>query len=722
MQQSQRKILSLAFGVALATFAAGAFAADAPASEEKPLYESVYSKSYAQYFGGVGTVGEAYDGTKDIQDWKPSLVSKPDGTKVWSDLRTIYINTALDPSNRYSSINGFVNVKFSGLNLVNEHVSRSNTFVLSDGNSDKSASRETHLAFEGSVIKHWNIVVEEPTYRKYFGIEDGKHSTEHSITFRNSEFSGDIVHNSKDAGLMTDFSLVSDKGNQLNLDLYGTKWTGATYSTITSKVEGGNSTKQERDETRNHRTNLALTGNSHWFVSTDSFVTTLNMDGSSNITILSGSKDAATSLTIDSLATNATATVTLRDHTSLTLGTSPVKTFAETENGNEGKNLTLRYEGLEGVQVEVNSAVNTTLVADSTLRDQYTVSQIVDGFGNSYGKNLKAGSSTRYVIDGGDWGNTEYGSLSKDENNNLVSKSEGVTINPRAQGVSDLGAILFMQWRSETDDVMRRMSAVRGGAENGLWVRHRGGRNEVGSSDFDFTSVEFGGDRVVYEGKVKALVGAALSYTDGDAKFGAGSSDADTWGLTAYGELTAEKGSYLNAALKLGKLKNEFDFDQDLDGTFRSNAWAVSLEAGHRFDLVKGLWLEPALGFTYAKVDGDRFDVGSGASVRQGDFESKVGSIGFTFGLSCPADRGEVYVRAAYMHDWDGETTTGFYSASGRETNRFDRDLGGSWYEAGIGADLRVTDALRAFAEFETAHSGEMETPFRWNLGVRYSF
>lgn len=716
MQQSQRKILSLAFGAALAAFAAGAFAADAPASGEKPLYESVYSKSYAQYFGGVGTVGEAYDGTKDIQDWKPSLVSKPDGTKVWSDLRTIYINTALDPSNRYSSINGFVNVKFSGLSVVNEHVSRSNTFVLSDGNSDKSASRETHLAFEGSVIKRWNIVVEEPTYREYFGIEDGERSTKHSITFVDSEFEGDIFHNSKESGSSNaSFPLVVTTGNNLDLSLHNTKWTGATYSTL--------GTSYERDETRDHRTNLALTGNSHWFVNADSIVTTLNMDGSSNITIQSGSKDAATSLTIDSLAPNATATVTLRDHTSLKLGASPAETFAETEEGNEGNNLVLRYEGLEGVQVDVNTTVNTTLVADSTLRDTYTDSQIIEGFGKSYADgNMEEGTSTAFVIEGGLFGNTRSGMLGKDGENNIVVLSDTETVNPRAQGVSELGAILFMQWRSETDDVMRRMSSVRGGAENGLWVRHRGGRNEVGSSDFDFTSFEFGGDRVVYEGKVKALVGVALSYTDGDAKFGAGSSDADTWGLTAYGELTAEKGSYLNAALKFGKLKNEFDFDQDLDGTFRSNAWAVSLEAGHRFDLVKGLWLEPALGFTYAKVDGDRFDVGTGASVRQGDFESKVGSIGFTFGLSCPADRGEVYVRAAYMHDWDGETTTGFYSASGRETNRFDRDLGGSWYEAGIGADLRVTDALRAFAEFETAHSGKMETPFRWNLGVRYSF
>ncbi len=713
MQQSQRKILSLAFGAALAAFAAGAFAADAPASEEKPLYESVYSKSYAQYFGGVGTVDAAYDGTKDIQNWKPTLVPTPnDGPKVWSNLRTIYINTALDPSNRYSSINGFVSVRFSGLNLVNDKGSKPYTFVLSDGNSDKSASRETNLAFEGSVIKRWNIVVEEPTYRKYFGIQDGERSTQHSISFVDSEFEGDIFHNSKESNASNaSFPLVMEGGNNLDLALHNTKWTGATYSTL--------GTSYERDETRTHRTHLTLTGNSHWFVNADSFVTTLDMEDTANITIESGSQ-SPTSLTVGSLASTAAATVTLQDNTNFTLKGTDVSTFAETE---ETKSLTLRFEGLNNASVSLgDSTVSTNLVVDSSLRADNSDSQLIEKLAGTLTEDSSADVPLTFALEADAFSNAVTGGLGKASDGTFFVSHTEETINPRAEAVSDTGAILFMQWRSETDDVMRRMSAVRGGAENGLWVRHRGGRNEVGSSDFDFTSFEFGGDRVVYEGKVKALVGVALSYTDGDAKFGAGSSDADTWGLTAYGELTAEKGSYLNAALKFGKLKNEFDFDQDLDGTFRSNAWAVSLEAGHRFDLVKGLWLEPALGFTYAKVDGDRFDVGTGASVRQGDFESKVGSIGFTFGLSCPADRGEVYVRAAYMHDWDGETTTGFYSASGRETNRFDRDLGGSWYEAGIGADLRVTDALRAFAEFETAHSGEMETPFRWNLGVRYSF
>ena len=713
MQQSQRKILSLAFGAALAAFAAGAFAADAPASGEKPLYESVYSKSYAQYFGGVGTVDAAYDGTKDIQNWKPTLVPTPnDGPKVWSNLQTIYINTALDPSNRYSSINGFVSVRFSGLNLVNDKGSKPYTFVLSDGNSDKSSSRETNLAFEGSVIKRWNIVVEEPTYRKYFGIQDGERSTQHSITFVDSEFEGDIFHNSKESNASNaSFPLVVEGGNNLDLALHNTKWTGATYSTL--------GTSYERDETRTHRTNLTLTGNSHWFVNADSFVTTLDMEDTANITIESGSQ-SPTSLTVGSLASTAAATVTLQDNTNFTLKGTDVSTFAETE---EKKSLTLRFEGLNNASVSLgDSTVSTNLVVDSSLRADNSDSQLIEKLAGTLTEDSNADVPLTFALEADAFSNAVTGGLGKASDGTFFVSHTEETINPRAQAVSDTGAILFMQWRSETDDVMRRMSAVRGGAENGLWVRHRGGRNEVGSSDFDFTSFEFGGDRVVYEGKVKALVGAALSYTDGDAKFGAGSSGADTWGLTAYGEFTAEKGSYLNAALKFGKLKNEFDFDQDLDGTFRSNAWAVSLEAGQRFDLVKGLWLEPALGFTYAKVDGDRFDVGTGASVRQGDFESKVGSVGFTFGLSCPADRGEIYVRAAYMHDWDGETTTGFYSASGRETNRFDRDLGGSWYEAGIGADLRVTDALRAFAEFETAHSGEMETPFRWNLGVRYSF
>lgn len=113
--------------------------------------------------------------------------------------------------------------------------------------------------------------------------------------------------------------------------------------------------------------------------------------------------------------------------------------------------------------------------------------------------------------------------------------------------------------------------------------------------------------------------------------------------------------------------------------------------------------------------------MGDNASVKQDDFDSLVGGVGLTLGFSCPNDRGDVYLRLDQKYDFQGETSTGFYS-NGREVNRFDKDLGGSWFEIGLGAKARLTESLTGYAEFETAHSGEVETPFRWNLGLRYTF
>ena len=697
-----RHALSLAVGSALAVSASGAFAGPDG---------SVFGQSYAQYFGGVGAAGAAYDGTQDILNWKPTEITLPDETKVWTNLRTIYLTTGLDPLNSYSSVNGKVHVSFSGLNLVNDKGSKPYKITMSDSSADKSPVRDMSLTFDNSVVKRWNIVVEEPTYRKYFGIEDGKHSTEHSITFVNSEFTGDIVHNSKDEGLMKDFSLVSDKGNQLNLDLYGTKWTGATYSTITSKVEGGNSTKQERDETSNHRTSLLLANNSHWAVTDDSFVTTLTADSDSDVEILAGTAEKQTKLSIDKLDSGVR--VNVNDNTSLTVGKTADPAAAVLAE------LDVRFKGLENAAVAVQADnVSTKLVASANLRDGHDDDTIIRAMAKAVDTKEE---TVRFELEQGLFSDGVSGTVSHEGDGTLQVNKTNRTTNENALAVADTGSILFMQWRAETDDVMQRMGDVRSSGKTGLWVRHYGGRSEFGSSDYDYLALQMGADRLVYDGDVKVLAGAAFSYTDGDAKYSTGTSDAKSYAFTAYGELLTQSGSFLTAALKYGALRNEVELSKTIDGEFRADAWAFSVETGHRFALAKSFFVEPHVGLTYAKVNGDSFRVGDNASVKQDDFDSLVGGVGITLGFSCPNDRGDVYLRLDQKYDFQGETSTGFYS-NGREVNRFDKDLGGSWFEIGLGAKARLTESLTGYAEFETAHSGEVETPFRWNLGLRYTF
>lgn len=696
-----RHALSLAVGSALAVSASGALAGPDG---------SVFDKYNTQYFSGVGKFESPYDGTKDIQKWTSAEYAE-------RDLRLINLITGLDPFNSSSSVNGKVHVSFSGLNLVNDKGSKPYRITMSDSNADKSPERDMSLTFTNSVVKRWNIVVEEPTYRKYFGIEDGKHSTEHSITFVNSEFTGDIVHNSKDAGLMTDFDRVSNEGNELALDLYGTKWTGATYSTITSKVEGGNSTKQERDETLKHRTNLLLADNSHWAVTDDSFVTTLTADSDSDVEILAGTAEKKTKLSIGNLGSDVR--VNVNDNTSLTVGKKTDPAAAVLTDGETTiHELDVRFKGLENADVAVQADnVSTKLVASANLRDGHDDDTIIRAMAKAVHTNEE---TVRFELEQGLFSDGVSGTVSHVDGTLQVNKTNRTT-NENALAVADTGSILFMQWRAETDDVMQRMGDVRSSGKTGLWVRHYGGRSEFGSSDYDYLALQMGADRLVYDGDVKVLAGAAFSYTDGDAKYSTGTSDAKSYAFTAYGELLTQSGSFLTAALKYGALRNEVELSKTIDGEFRADAWAFSVETGHRFALAKSFFVEPHVGLTYAKVNGDSFRVGDNASVKQDDFDSLVGGVGLTLGFSCPNDRGDVYLRLDQKYDFQGETSTGFYS-NGREVNRFDKDLGGSWFEIGLGAKARLTESLTGYAEFETAQSGEVETPFRWNLGLRYTF
>lgn len=689
-----RHALSLAVGSALAVSASGALAGPDG---------SVFDKYNTQYFSGVGKAESPYDGTKDIQKWTSAEYAE-------RDLRMIYLHTGLDPLNSKSSVNGSVHVSFSGLNLVNDKGSKPYRITMSDSNSDKSPVRDMGLTFANSVVKRWNIIVEEPTYQNKFGIEEGEPSTEHSIAFIDSEFTGDILHNAKEEGLLNNLNRLSGEGNQLVLELYGTKWTGATYSTV--------GTKQERDETLKHRTNLLLADNSHWAVTDDSFVTTLKADSDSDVEILAGTAQKQTKLSIDKLESGVR--VNVNDNTSLTVGKQTAEPAAAVlaDGENTIHELDVRFKGLENADVAVRADnVSTKLVASDTLRAEYDDNALISAMAEAVDTTEK---TVRFELEADTFSDAVSGTMRQEDGTFQVDQMHRTT-NENALAVADTGSILFMQWRAETDDVMQRMGDVRSSGKTGLWVRHYGGRSEFGSSDYDYLALQMGADRLVYDGDVKVLAGAAFSYTDGDAKYSTGTSDAKSYAFTAYGELLTQSGSFLTAALKYGALRNEVELSKTIDGEFRADAWAFSVETGHRFALAKSFFVEPHVGLTYAKVNGDSFRVGDNASVKQDDFDSLVGGVGLTLGFSCPNDRGDVYLRLDQKYDFQGETSTGFYS-NGREVNRFDKDLGGSWFEIGLGAKARLTESLTGYAEFETAHSGEVETPFRWNLGLRYTF
>ena len=117
---------------------------------------------------------------------------------------------------------------------------------------------------------------------------------------------------------------------------------------------------------------------------------------------------------------------------------------------------------------------------------------------------------------------------------------------------------------------------------------------------------------------------------------------------------------------------------------------------------------------------GDDFVTEIGVSVSQDDFESLIGRLGVRAGFNFPNDRGTVYARASVLHDFKGEMSSRLdYAGKSRVV---EDDLGGTWYEFGLGMNVNFTKNLYGYADFEYVTGGEIKTPYRWNAGVRYAF
>ncbi|MDO4937428.1 MAG: autotransporter outer membrane beta-barrel domain-containing protein [Sutterellaceae bacterium] len=94
---------------------------------------------------------------------------------------------------------------------------------------------------------------------------------------------------------------------------------------------------------------------------------------------------------------------------------------------------------------------------------------------------------------------------------------------------------------------------------------------------------------------------------------------------------------------------------------------------------------------------------------------------GFAAGFKCPNNRGSVYVRGSVVHDFRGENDLGITNDAGN-SRKLTTDFGGTWFEYGIGANFNVSESTYIYADFERTDGGEIEQPWRVNLGMRYAF
>lgn len=291
-------------------------------------------------------------------------------------------------------------------------------------------------------------------------------------------------------------------------------------------------------------------------------------------------------------------------------------------------------------------------------------------------------------------------------------------VQPHNQAVSSMANLSLMTWRQENNDMNKRLGEVRASEGNqGIWARMARGQSKYGAQGI---KNQYNYYQLGYDSKISDdwILGGAFTYTDGDSSYTNGSGTNKHTGFAVYGSNLRDDGSFIDLIAKYAHMKNDFDVNGGVgSGDYSTNGLSFSAEYGKRFQQ-EGYWIEPQAELTYGRVSSADFTTKNGASVHQDSMDSLVGRLGFSLGKDIK--QGNVYVRASYLYDFQGDTSVTM-SKEGA-TTPFKTDLGGGWWEFGVGTNLNLGHDTHFYLDVETTAGGDVDTPWQWNAGVRYSF
>ena len=413
----------------------------------------------------------------------------------------------------------------------------------------------------------------------------------------------------------------------------------------------------------------------------------------------------------------------------LTSNGAGVKVFTESQKLNidslSGSEFVVTTDALgDGlVTIENNTNQNVQVIGTSTATSQFNRNDLAGSLqdladtveitnGNQLDSVLAQESDiigeTTALVD-------EYGNIIA---NTVIEKGHIAN-----EGITELANVAFMAWRAENDEMHQRMGELRSSkGEAGIWARMKRDESKYGDMDIknQYSTYQLGYDEKV--GDSNWYIGGAISRTEGKSSFATGSGENQSTGFTVYGTYVADDGQYVDLSAKYARLDNEFDvFGRsgiESTGDYRNNGYAFSAEYGKRIEAGNDFWIEPQVQLTYGHLSSANYTTSRDVRVTQDAMDSVVGRLGFAAGKDIGA--GNVYVKASYLYDFDGDTNVKM--TDGINSAVYDQDLGGGWFEVGIGTNINLSETSHLYFDVEKTYGGDIETPWQWNAGVRFDF
>lgn len=310
--------------------------------------------------------------------------------------------------------------------------------------------------------------------------------------------------------------------------------------------------------------------------------------------------------------------------------------------------------------------------------------------------------------------------FSQNGGGSVTNITGGNRVTQTMDAMQHLAETAIVAWRQEDSTLSQRLGELRNSdGGQGIWVRMSRGEFEYdGAYKNQYNFFQMGYDWAAGNWHY----GAAVSHNDGQTTYTHGDGENRSTSLSLYGTWLGDKGHYADIVLKQGRLSNDFDIYTEAGHTSGDyDAWGTSLsgEYGMKVDLDGGWYVTPQAQLTLMRSGGEDYTTNNGIKVNQDSLESAVGRVGFEVGKRI-SDSGSIYAKASLLHDFAGSADT-YLSLNGL-TNSYHQDIGDTWCEAGIGFNYKTSENSYVYADVVKTFGGDVETPWQWNAGMRWTF
>lgn len=548
--------------------------------------------------------------------------------------------------------------------------------------------------------------------------------------------------------------IYTDKGNEVHLSLgdgSAASQAGnaagrqAGRSTLTGKILDKASTAEGfsfNDTSFSEKgTNLKMK-DATWNVTADSEVANVEMAGNSIIDLtqrnetvtvdMAGSSTIGRThdhdfqkLKINNLSGSGTIRMDYDDSQSSNDGSTADKLFINNHNGTH----CLYLNEVNGATSLTGNAEGTVLVSVVNESGDFKAASDDNLTWNIYALNKKQSTTEGY--------NTDW-YLAK--NTNPTTPPQGPT---RAEAATlKAHNMSYYLWRDQSERLTKRLGITCFDEERaGVWTK-------MSNSDISGSGI-YGSDAKVktytigYDfkhnsdehltaadaKKTRDFSGLAFTYIKGSSSMdgykvsdalqvAGGHSDIRGGALTAYHTHTTQSGSYADYVLRYSSYDNDFKLD-GVNGSAKSRGLQASAEYGHRLENNHGLFVTPNAQFTLGRLYNKAFTTSDGVHVASDHLNSAILSMGVDVGQTL-GDQSQVYAKVRYNTELGDRVSAAFYK--GDKSDFYNGDSNGSWWEYGLGFDIKAGHASHLFMDAERASGSGFSKDWSWRIGARFDF